>query len=284
MLGNILDFIGGMMGRSDQKHMHRDNVRMFYDQLRQAQGQFDSQMDESVKRRVKDAQEAGIHPLFALGASVGASPTISAGQLPQSPSGSAMGDALGRIADRLGMTAERRASAKRDEAEAALMDAERRRLSLDMASRGRDALGTPDGSPDSPKLMSGEYDVYKPEVPTQVKPGIRSGPVPELLHVTRPDGRKVTTYNPELGLDEIGQVRYVAEITKMWTTDRIEDIANFIKAKRSAPSNSDVARLERQLEAVRNNPEKVREFEALKKRLAEKLAAAYRRWSKWRKK
>ncbi len=44
-----------------------------------AKRQFDSQMDYSIQRRVADARAAGIHPLFALGASVGASPTLSAG-------------------------------------------------------------------------------------------------------------------------------------------------------------------------------------------------------------
>lgn len=46
---------------------------------KQAQYQFDQQMDTSVQRRVVDALKAGINPLVALGANTTASPTIHAG-------------------------------------------------------------------------------------------------------------------------------------------------------------------------------------------------------------
>ena len=36
-----------------------------------ATDQFNAQMDTSIQRRVVDAKKAGIHPLFALGGSVG---------------------------------------------------------------------------------------------------------------------------------------------------------------------------------------------------------------------
>lgn len=48
----------------------------------QAKKQFRQNMDESIQRRVADAKKAGIHPLFALGGSLGASPTFMAGQSP----------------------------------------------------------------------------------------------------------------------------------------------------------------------------------------------------------
>ena len=70
------------MGRDASDKAQRRNIRLTREQMAQAQAQFDAQMDESIQRRVKDAELAGIHPLFAMGASSGASPTISAGGTP----------------------------------------------------------------------------------------------------------------------------------------------------------------------------------------------------------
>lgn len=61
-----------------------------------AQAQFDQQMDHSVRRRVEDAKRAGLHPLFALGASPGASPTAHISG--QSDSGSLIGEGIGQAA------------------------------------------------------------------------------------------------------------------------------------------------------------------------------------------
>lgn len=122
---------------------------------KQSKKQFKMQMDESIQRRVADAQKAGVHPLFALGASVGASPT--------NVVGSGVGDALGNIgaaidrkirskgekasaaaeADRVDkLTAaqinQANAAAGRDAAEAALLASQQRRLETDMYSTGHD--------------------------------------------------------------------------------------------------------------------------------------------------
>lgn len=75
--------LGGFLGDKSAK-----------DQARLAKDQFNQQMDHSIRRRVEDAKRAGIHPLYALGASVGSSPTIMAGQ---SGSGSSIGDAVASI-------------------------------------------------------------------------------------------------------------------------------------------------------------------------------------------
>lgn len=84
LLGSIAgSVIGGLFDRSEQKRS-----------LKASQGQFNQQMDHSIRRRVEDAKRAGIHPLYAIGASAGASPTIMAGQ---SSSGSAIGDAVRNI-------------------------------------------------------------------------------------------------------------------------------------------------------------------------------------------
>lgn len=60
--------LGGLFGSSSSKKAQKKAAA-------QAQAQFDAQMDETIQRRVKDATKAGLHPLFALGASPGASPT-----------------------------------------------------------------------------------------------------------------------------------------------------------------------------------------------------------------
>lgn len=67
-------------------------------QYKLAKDQFNQQMDHSIRRRVEDAKRAGIHPLYALGASVGSSPTIMAGQ---HGSGSALGDAVAAVGSNL---------------------------------------------------------------------------------------------------------------------------------------------------------------------------------------
>lgn len=61
-----------------------------------AEAQFDAQMDQTIQRRVADAKKAGLHPLFALGASPGASPTATISG--QSDSGSLIGQGIGQAA------------------------------------------------------------------------------------------------------------------------------------------------------------------------------------------
>lgn len=65
-----------------------------------AQAQFDQQMDHSVRRRVEDAKRAGVHPLFALGASAGASPTATISG--QSDGGSFLGEGIASAAKTVG--------------------------------------------------------------------------------------------------------------------------------------------------------------------------------------
>lgn len=65
-----------------------------------AQAQFDQQMDNTVARRVADAKRAGVHPLFALGTSPGASPTATISG--QSGSGSFLGEGIETASRALG--------------------------------------------------------------------------------------------------------------------------------------------------------------------------------------
>lgn len=132
-----------------------------------AQGQFDAQQDQSIQRRVEDAKKAGVHPLFALGASVGTSPTIYAGETPGGALGKGLETAAQGIessqrtkasadqtvvanarADTLATAQERAllAQANRDEAQANLTNSQRARITQNMGATGHDTLGVGPGT------------------------------------------------------------------------------------------------------------------------------------------
>lgn len=208
-----LNFVGGLMGQSSRKK-----------ELAQAQRQFDAQMDQSVQRRVADAKKAGIHPLFAMGASVGSSPTIQAGGGPDP-----MQTAVQRMASALGVIEQNKASARRDEAEAALLDSERKRIEVDLQGRGRDM---PLAELQTEHLAKGispsYYDTVAKKMPLREKVGYKN------LYIQVKDndtGQMMKLFNPELGLDEIGQVLYADQQGKAdrnaavnWVEKKIREI------------------------------------------------------------
>lgn len=106
--------------------------------LTAAEKQYDLQRTQSIQDRVADARKAGIHPLYALGASPAASPTI--GISGQTSVGSALGEGIqmaaqayqaskspGKAQQQASIRAVN-ASAARDEAQAALYNSQRKRL------------------------------------------------------------------------------------------------------------------------------------------------------------
>lgn len=127
-LSMALPFVGGLFGQSKADKQQRAN-------LRQSQAQFDSQMDESVQRRVADAKKAGIHPLFALGGSVGASPTVHAGT---GDGGKPMQEALVQMGSQLGIISANKARSRLDEAQAAYYNAQAAKVRQGLHSEGRD--------------------------------------------------------------------------------------------------------------------------------------------------
>lgn len=271
MFGNLLGIAGGFMDRKES----RKNRRM-------AQHQFDQQMDHTVQRRVKDAVAAGVHPLFALGASSGASPTISTGG---SSGGSAMGRALGGVADRIAQKkltdAEIRradAGARRDEAEAQYLDSERSRKSQDFMSRGHDGASVvtyPMPNPNEEDIAYGPAEFFNPQVPVSSSKGVRAGVLPKYIEYMRPDGRKMRMLNPDLNMDEIVQFDFLRNELNLHITDQLEGLANWVKAKRSSPSNREIRELERRLKAIQDNPQKVREAQILARRIKDKLITLY---------
>lgn len=192
--GDLLNFAGGLMNRSADRRHRNQELELQRKSREMQKYQFDQQMDRSVQRRVLDAQKAGVHPLFALGANVGASPTAtSPNRLPER--GSAMGNALSGIGRRMAEAEirARESEARKSEAEAALADSHTARLTNDMFSRGRDILG------------DGTFSTYQPEVPGEARYGVRAGPIPSDVDMRFPSGITRQVTDPNIG-DEISQV------------------------------------------------------------------------------
>lgn len=197
-----------------------------------AKDQFRSQMDESVQRRVADAQKAGIHPLFALGASVGSSPTTVAGSSGIAAAGDALGNAVSRAGQkkpdpRIQQQQDQltqaqihalNAQAGRDAADAAVLDSQRARIEQEMHSQGRDgvkgvtepyAFGKQRGS-----ITYGPPKTFTPEVPTQSRTGVRSGISPMYEQFVDRDGSVVEFFSTELQADELRQAQIAAHVAK----------------------------------------------------------------------
>lgn len=265
--------------QAHQNRMGRDAASGLARKDRQmAREQFAAQMDESIQRRVADARKAGIHPLFALGGSVGASPTISAGGSSPAP----QGDVGGLIAQAGILLAQRRESearAKRDEAEALYLDSQRARVEQGLSGQGRDVAGSggvvtyPYPAPD---MELGGASFYTPEVPTSSRPGVRSGVEPLYVESMDQNGRKIQTYNPNLGLDEIAQVTFAVDVG----VQKAKDFAEWVSYKLTGPGENDVKRLERKLEALKRNPESARKAQQGINWIEQKLRDLYNKWRK----
>lgn len=210
---------------------------------KEARRQFNQQMNESIQRRVADARAAGVHPLFALGASVGASPTITAGQY---GSGSAVGDALQGVGGAIkGYSAAKglqrmqaaqirsaEASAARDEAEAQLALSNAKRVEQDMASRGHDGFQMHAyGAKKSPDLVFGPAEFVAPQVPFSQEVGVRAGNIPERIRMTGRDGRTIDVINPEANFEFLPELLWARQKAQYWTTDQMERFAQWLKKK-----------------------------------------------------
>lgn len=268
-----VQFMGGLMGQQSANKDRRENAlnRM------QAQRQFDAQMDQSVQRRVKDARKAGVHPLFALGASVGASPTISAqgGQ----NSGNPMGAALNAMASTLNSLETNRAKAARDHAEAQLLDSERKRIEQDLQHRGAGSgvrtFPLPEDSVYKPQgVVLGDAEYVSPQVKKSQRPGVVSGTNAGRIEVMTETGQVYTLPNPDLGLDEVGQIEFVMGLPgRMWN-----DVTNHRK------KSAEVRKLDAELTRLRNlreNPDKAREARALADRINRKISNWYKKARKY---
>lgn len=208
-----LNFMGGLMGKKSQDRQNRL-------QMQQAQRQFDAQMDQSVQRRVKDAKAAGVHPLFALGASVGASPTISA----QGESrGNPMQSALGAMATALNGLETNKAQAARDHAQAALFDSERKRIEQSLVTEGSDRKAlTVFGDPKPGPKNLGVSEIF-PAQDVARKPGDLSReagrPRAPYVDYRRSDGSKGTAFGTQIpGAEELNA--FWVPLQNWWHTSK----------------------------------------------------------------
>lgn len=216
----LLPLAGSMINTAATGQQASANRRLTERQMAEQRRQFDVQMNSSIQRRVKDAQEAGIHPLFALGASVGASPTASIGGQ-QPVHGSAVGKALSALGTDLvrGEIAKRSSAAKRDEAEAALLDAQRARLEQEVSGpRGRDGISVnwsrqpvPPGER-LPDVTYGNPELVAPPQVLSKSPGTAAGTNPSHEDFYVPGLGKIRILSSGLQADEIKQIDYTIKV------------------------------------------------------------------------
>lgn len=204
-----------------------------------AKKQFNEQMDSSISRRVDDAKRAGIHPLFALGSSAGASPTLS--------SGGGLGDTarsiekLGRLPQQQSQAAQSKALAaaaiRRDESAAALDDARAAIARQTFDSRGRDGISKAPGvkiygydeAQPGGEVAFGPQEFFNPQVATSKRVGVESGTHPGTVDAILPDGRTVNIPSQNLGLDEVAQIDYVYQRAVHKGADAMMAVHNYLK-------------------------------------------------------
>lgn len=211
ILGDVLSFGGSLLGvKQARKDSRRDREL--------SMAQFDAQMDESIQRRVRDAEKAGIHPIFAMGANVGASPTAHYGGGPKR----SVGDALAALGSRMSQRDLQEAQLKvmeseanRNEADAAAANAEAARTAQNIAATGRDLAVAEIDMGTLPKARIPEIRV-NPDIGRRGKPGQKGYRPPVTIKAYDPQtGKSMNVMNPELGLDELGQIHFVREAARV---------------------------------------------------------------------
>lgn len=202
MLGSIISgvgsLVGGLLGSSSASKAAKKQEQIY---SQQRQDQLDA-MQHGIRWRVNDAQQAGIHPLFALGANVPTYSPMSANFQGQDFSWiDRMGQNLGRAATQGATESERRAQAsyvaqkrsqelRKGEAEIALLNSQVR------------TANQPGGGPGMPNeggnIVPGQNVVRRPGAPPAA-----FDPTFKWTVATDHLGRKVYTRSgPQVGIDE----------------------------------------------------------------------------------
>lgn len=213
LISGGFNLAGGLLGRSkrssSQKHID------YYNSLRASQAWSAEraahlERNRQIRLRVRDARLAGLHPLFALGASVNnqpASPTIVGGG--QSDSGSLVGDALRETGQFIS-----RYMSDREERErgARLMTLQER----ESAARVRESEANAKLAEVRASVAAQQANSRRPPVSADTP----DGTMPSLRTRYRdPEtGRVHSLLNPDAGLDEIAQFGYVVDMMKDFAT------------------------------------------------------------------
>lgn len=184
----------------------------------------------SILWRVQDAKNAGIHPLFALGASVGNSPSMSTA-LPQ---------AANRVADRIQRRSERtaqqplleaqinsaNASAKKDLIQSQLNESQTAlfRNQLDSQLRDSQVGSTYKDFPN--QIVGSPNDIVEPTRSSAAKrPGVQAGYINMWQETVDADGNKHYVPSEQMmqTLQEGGWLLAAHKNTKHWTRKKITD-------------------------------------------------------------
>lgn len=215
MWGGIIEAVGGLI---QNRRAQNKQSRRYVKDRQEAIRQFNEQMNESVQRRVKDAQKAGIHPLFAMGGSSGASPTANiSAQAPQggyTETGSGLGNALGAIVDLItATTKEKKTDSTVNEMDAQLKAAQLARMQNWASSQGRDKIGAEnasDGTPTFPKsgtpglveTLTSQVTSHNPNAPAE-EAGLKT----PYVRYKRSDGSTGLAYGADVpGAEELNMV------------------------------------------------------------------------------
>ena len=271
--GNVL---GGLLGRKssakDQMILQYGlNKQAFMDQkahedfwntqqLQFAQQQFARQAQREthgIRERVVDAKAAGLHPLFALGANVGSSPSIGF----SSPTGSAAGVGLAvgsnsRVRDTLGSVGrgigaiiraaeEHKAQEKANERAAKMDRARLRVLSADASRSEAEAMLAHsrvkrEEQRSNQTRPPADYDrgVTPPAHTDAQQKALREQPGYRESHdyVRMPDGRVVRVIGKDY--DEIAQADFLYELTKSYGRQLGIKVFDYLQSRKTRGNSS----------------------------------------------
>lgn len=219
IVGDLLDFGMGIKAQNQAKH------------------QFDQQMDHSVRRRVDDARRAGVHPLFALGASVGASPTIQAGsttglgQAGRSIAALSQNKRLFRLQELESQARVRESNARAAESEAAARALENSvdaRITQAANHSGRDTEAKEVLEPQHSQRGLGPVEIVRPEIPAHQpgKIGTQAGQAPAFRELVRDDGRVYRIWTSDANADEINQAWLLLQAGQYAFGDFLDRVTN----------------------------------------------------------
>ncbi len=193
--------------------------------------------------RVKDAQAAGLHPLFALG--TGGSTFSPTSRTPGGSSGSFAGDGLATASRAIGRGITGAASNRREQElhvlrvqkmgrEIALDDAALMKAASDRKLAEQSALywGDTQAGITGPQAKTYPYGTKSgPALNMRPLTATARQSVPQYVEAVGPRGRR-KILNPETGLDEVSQVEYVA---RPWVDYVGSHFSNKFRPKMTSP-------------------------------------------------